>query len=62
MIAVKRKPRWAGVVLRHTHDLRIAEQSKYPYGDCGEHENCYTLTVLGFLHRWTGLTLFVTGW
>lgn len=45
------KPRW------HTHDIVRVDASPYPYGQsrCGG----YYLSILGVLHRWTGLTLKV---
>lgn len=31
--------------------------SPYPYGPCPKHHDCWVLTPLGILHRWTGMTL-----
>lgn len=43
---------------------RRIEASPYPYGACYAHgyrsdgtTHCWTLSLLGILHRWTGLTL-----
>lgn len=37
------------------------DRSPYPYGPCppsaGMNASCWTLSLLGILHRWTGLTL-----
>jgi hypothetical protein len=57
--------------LFHCRDQNRVERSPYPYGPCrkravdkgGEgsaclgHCDCWTLSVLSVLHRWTGLTL-----
>lgn len=62
LYAFLRKPRF------HTTDLARVDASPYPYGPCREHPlnwkdapveapECYTLSVLSVLHRWTGLTL-----
>lgn len=42
---------------------RAVDRSPYPYGLCTSSEaygiKCYTLSPLGVLHRWFGLTLLV---
>lgn len=53
---VLRHPLW------HCRDLDRVNRSPYPYGPCAlstEPVTCWTLSPLGILHRWTGLTLFV---
>jgi hypothetical protein len=52
------KPRW------HTTDIRRVDLSPYPYGMCTQHHSltwpeCWYLSILSILHRWTGLTLEV---
>lgn len=39
-----------------TNDRRKADLSPYPYG---VDRDCYYLSILSVLHRWTGLTLKV---
>lgn len=50
----------------HTRDQNRAERSPYPYGPCPKregpctgHVDCWTMSTLSVLHRWTGLTLYV---
>lgn len=43
--------------LFHTTNVVRVDPSPYPYGPCAIHHDCWTLTPLGILHRWTGLTL-----
>jgi hypothetical protein len=52
--------------LLHSTNQRRVERSSYPYGPCTKregsclgHRECWTLSTLGILHRWTGLTLLV---
>ena len=51
--------------LLHRPLSESVDKSPYPYGpclhegDCGCADACWTLSLLGILHRWTGLTLFV---
>jgi hypothetical protein len=48
-----RKPRW------FVYDRVKAEKSAYPYGVVSNVvPPMYYLSLLGVLHRWTGLTLF----
>lgn len=60
-VRLLRKPLWTV----HDPDLRPkVDASPYPYGVVtefhgGKVRECYTLTPLGVLHRWTGLTLEV---
>jgi len=58
---VYRVLRWP---LLHTRNLDRADRSPYPYGPCPKresaclgHNECWTLSTLSILHRWTGLTL-----
>ena len=50
--------------LVHRTDLEQVDASPYPYGPCANeyHNNrgrdCYYLSLLSVLHRWTGLTLY----
>lgn len=49
-----RKPRFK------TRSLQRAERSRYPYAgawDTQANEPYYYLSLLGILHRWTGLTV-----
>jgi hypothetical protein len=45
----------------HTFNVDRVDRSKYPYSTCPRwvlfSEECFYLTWLGFLHRWTGLAL-----
>lgn len=53
--------------LRHTTNTARVDPSPYPYGVCDSprcphtyerpRPTCYYLSLLGILHRWTGLTL-----
>lgn len=52
--------------LFHTRDVDRADASPYPYGPCPKregpchgHRECWTLSALGILHRWTGFTLYI---
>lgn len=56
-----RSLRWG---ILHTRNLERVEKSPYPYGPCSKregpcagHRECWTLSALGILHRWTGLTI-----
>lgn len=65
-------PSWSAWYVRalrwgilHTRNLLRVEASPYPYGPCPKrggpckgHEDCWTLSALSILHRWTGLTLY----
>lgn len=66
LVRLLRKP------LRHETNIVKVDVSPYPYGPCpGEkgcphrllhpRPDCWTLSLLGILHRWTGLTLKVEG-
>jgi hypothetical protein len=47
--------------LFHCRHLARVDASPYPYGPCPmsiEPVTCWTLSALGILHRWTGLTLY----
>lgn len=49
--------------LVHVRNRARVEASPYPYGECPYSPRpvaCWTLSALGILHRWTGLTLEVT--
>jgi hypothetical protein len=58
-VRLLRKPVWK----IHDPDLRPkVDASPYPYAVIrefhgGKARECYTLSLLGILHRWTGLTL-----
>ena len=56
-VRLLRKPLW------HCRDIRRVDESPYPYGPCAKtkraNPTCWTLSLLGILHRWTGLTLYV---
>lgn len=53
--------------LRHTTNVARVDPSPYPYGMCDDprcpntykhpRPDCYTLSLLGIAHRWTGLVL-----
>lgn len=49
------RPRW------HSTDGVKVDRSPYPYGPCTdpihEERECWYLSILSVLHRWTGLTL-----
>lgn len=57
LVRVLRRPLW------HRSDTNRVDASPYPYGVCPQTDQgaptCYTLSLLGILHRWTGLTLEV---
>lgn len=40
-----------------TDDRARVEESPYPYGESAVTSGVYYLSLLGILHRWTGLTL-----
>lgn len=57
------KPRRHITVVPGTPAYWALEKSPYPYGPCGAHRwtpdrQCYYLSLLSILHRWTGLTLY----
>lgn len=52
-VRLMRKP------LVHSTNLTRVDRSPYPYGPCATHSDCWTLSTLSILHRWTGLTLEV---
>lgn len=65
--------RWYVRLLRkpllHSTNYARVDRSPYPYGPCADPKcknsyrmpppDCWVLTPLGILHRWTGLTLEV---
>lgn len=57
LVRFLRRPRWS------TRDARRVNRSPYPYGvnPSTNHlvDETYYLSILGVLHRWTGLTLEV---
>lgn len=68
MVTVPSPDVWYARLLRmpllHTRNLDRVEKSPYPYGPCPKrdgacfgHHDCWTLSTLAILHRWTGLTL-----
>lgn len=70
IVTVTSWDRWYVRALRaplwHCSDLPRVDASPYPYGPCPKregacsgHRECWTLSTLGILHRWTGLTLYL---
>ena len=58
-VAVKEKSltlKLLRIPLRHRTNPMDVDESRYPYGPCKTHADCWTLSALGILHRWTGLT------
>lgn len=48
---------WLTTPRSHETDIDYVDASPYPYGKCPEHANCWYLSILSVLHKWTGLTL-----
>ena len=71
VLVESRDTRWVRLLrapLLHVRNLDRVEASPYPYGPCPKrpenggvcpgHRDCWTLSTLAILHRWTGLTLY----
>lgn len=54
--------RWLRKPIHHDRDIDRVDASPYPYCPCAEHEDCWTMSTLSALHRWTGFTLFYRTW
>lgn len=66
VVRVRRGGRWTGFLIKpryKTKDKKRVDSSPYPYGCLFTPPNTpdqiYYLSILGVLHRWTGLTLEV---
>ena len=64
--------KWLRKPVVHSTDYIRVDKSPYPYGPCDGTKgcphrllspppDCWVLTRLSVLHRWTGLTLYVEG-
>lgn len=67
LVLVKNRSAWWVRALRYGiwhsmwfggSDFDKIDASPYPYGPCPLHEQCYYLSGVSILHRWTGFTLF----